>query len=288
MQPLFEHRRRFGGFETRVLELEGDGPPLVLLHGFADSADTWRVVLDRLGRMDRRAIAVDLPGFATADPLRDGKVLPQLDRFAAAVVSAVATESGSDVVVSGNSLGGCMALRAAQREDLPIAGVVPVAPAGLDMARWFFLVERDPIMRTLLALPAPLPEAIVRQVVARAYRALAFARPGEIEPAIVDAFTSHHRDRVTVRRYLETGRRLIPELNHKTCLRLDRVRCPVLVVWGDRDVMVAPTGADRIVAALPDTAVELIEDCGHCPQIEAADQIAGLLASFPLPLARAA
>jgi pimeloyl-ACP methyl ester carboxylesterase len=52
--------------------------------------------------------------------------------------------------------------------------------------------------------------------------------------------------------------------------------------------MVAPTGADRIVAALPDTAVELIEDCGHCPQIEAADQIAGLLASFPLPLARAA
>ena len=288
MQPLFEYRRRFGGFETRVLELEGDGPPLVLLHGFADSADTWRIVLDRLGRMDRRALAVDLPGFATAGRLRDGKVLPQLDRFAAAVVSAVATESGSDVVVSGNSLGGCVALRAAQREDLPLAGVVPVAPAGLDMARWFFLVERDPILRTLLALPAPLPEAIVRQVVARAYRALAFARPGEIEPAIVDAFTSHHRDRVTVKRYLETGRRLIAELNHETCLRLDRVRCPVLVVWGDRDVMVAPTGADRIVAALPDTEVELIEDCGHCPQIEAADQIAGLLASFPLPLARAA
>jgi pimeloyl-ACP methyl ester carboxylesterase len=288
MQPLFEYRRRFGGFETRVLELEGDGPPLVLLHGFADSADTWRIVLDRLGRMDRRAVAVDLPGFATADRLRDGKVLPQLDRFAAAVVSAVATESGSDVVVSGNSLGGCVALRAAQREKLPIAGVVPVAPAGLDMARWFVLVEREPILRMLLAVPAPLPEAVVRQVVARAYQVLAFARPGGIEPAIVDAFTSHHRDRATVRRYLETGRRLIPELNHETCLRLDRIRCPVLAVWGDRDVMVAPTGADRIVAALPDTAVEVIEDCGHCPQIEAADQIAGLLASFPLPLARAA
>ena len=288
MQPLFEHRRRFGGFETRVLELEGDGPPLVLLHGFADSADTWRVVLDRLGRMDRRAIAVDLPGFATADPLRDGKVLPQLDRFAAAVVSAVATESGSDVVVSGNSLGGCMALRAAQREDLPIAGVVPVAPAGLDMARWFFLVERDPILRTLLALPAPLPEAIVRQVVARAYRALAFAHPGGIEPAIVDAFTNHHRDRVTVKRYLETGRRLISELNDETCLRLDRVRCPVLVVWGKRDVMVAPSGAERIVAALPGTEIELIEGCGHCPQIEAADRVAGVLAGFPEPLAQAA
>jgi pimeloyl-ACP methyl ester carboxylesterase len=190
--------------------------------------------------------------------------------------------------VSGNSLGGCVALRAAQREKLPIAGVVPLAPAGLDMARWFALVEREPILRTLLAVPAPLPEAVVRQVVARAYQVLAFARPGGIEPGIVDAFTSHHRDRATVKRYLETGRRLIPELNHETCLRLDRVRCPVLVVWGERDVMVAPSSAERIVAALPDTAVELIEGCGHCPQIEAADRVAELLAGFPEPLARVA
>jgi pimeloyl-ACP methyl ester carboxylesterase len=288
MQPLFEHRRRFGGFETRVLELEGEGPPLVLLHGFADSADTWRVVLDRLGRADRRAIAVDLPGFATADLLRDGRVLPQLDRFAAALVSATAAEGDADVVLAGNSLGGCVALRAAQRESLPIAGVVPVAPAGLDMARWFAVVEREPILRTLLAVPAPLPEAVVRQVVARTYQVLAFARPGEIERAIVNAFTSHHRDRATVKRYLDTGRRLLPELNDERCLRLDRIGCPVLVVWGDRDVMVSPSGAERIVAALPDTAVEVIEGCGHCPQIEAADRLTRLLVEFPQPLARAA
>jgi pimeloyl-ACP methyl ester carboxylesterase len=288
MQPLFEHRRRFGGYDTRVLELEGDGPPLVLLHGFADSADTWRVVLDRLGRVDRRAIAVDLPGFATADPLRDGKVLPQLDRFVAAVVAWAASEGGGDVVVAGNSLGGCLALRAAQRATLPVAGVVPVAPAGFDMARWFVLLERDPILRTLLGVPAPLPEAVVRQVVARAYRALAFAKPGAVEAAVVDAFTRHHRDRATVRRFLDVGHRLLPELNDPRCFRLEKVRCPVLVVWGQRDVMVAPSGAERIVAALPEAEVELIEGCGHCPQIEAADLLATWLADFPQPLARAA
>jgi hypothetical protein len=32
LQPLFEHRMEFAGFDTRVLELEGDGPGLVLLH----------------------------------------------------------------------------------------------------------------------------------------------------------------------------------------------------------------------------------------------------------------
>src|SRR3954470_6446332 len=288
MQPLFEHRQRFAGFETRVLELEGDGPPLVLLHGFADSADTWRVVLDRLGRSDRRAIAVDLPGFAAADPLRDGKVLPQLDRFAAAVISHAASEGGGDVVVAGNSLGGCVALRAAQRESLPIAGVVPVAPAGLDMARWFVLVEREPILRPLLSLPTPLPEVVVRQVVARAYRVLAFARPGDVDPRVVDAFTSHHRDRATVRRYMDVGRRVLPELNDARCFRLDKVRCPVLVVWGDRDVMVAHRGADRIVAALPDTRVEILEGVGHCPQIEAAERVTELLTGFPSKLAQAA
>ena len=69
MQPLVEYRESFGGFSTRVLELEGDGPPLLLIHGYADSADTWRLVLDELARRDRRAIAIDLPGFGRADRL---------------------------------------------------------------------------------------------------------------------------------------------------------------------------------------------------------------------------
>jgi pimeloyl-ACP methyl ester carboxylesterase len=286
MQPLFEHRRRFGGFETRVLELEGEGPPLVLLHGYADSADTWRHVLAALGRRDRRAVAVDLPGFAGADRLRDGKVLPQLDRFVAAVIDDAGREG--DVVAAGNSLGGCLAMRAAQRERLPLAGVVPIAPAGLDMARWFALIERDPIVRTLLAIPAPLPEVVVREVVGRAYRTLGFHRGAEVDGSVIEAFTSHHRDRSTVRRYLDTGRRLLPELNDATCFDLARIRCPVRLVWGERDRMVSPRGAQRVAEALPDTEVVLLADVGHCPQVEAPERIVDLLCEFPARLARAA
>lgn len=46
MQPLFEHRLEVDGFTTRALELEGEGPGLILFHGFGDSADTWRPLLD--------------------------------------------------------------------------------------------------------------------------------------------------------------------------------------------------------------------------------------------------
>jgi pimeloyl-ACP methyl ester carboxylesterase len=284
MQPLFEHRRRFGGFETRVLELEGEGPAVVLLHGYADSADTWRLVLDELARANRRALAVDLPGFGAAGSLRDGAVLPQLDRFATAVVR----HAGEDepVVLAGNSLGGCVSLRLAQNGGLPLAGVVPIAPAGLDMARWLVLIERDPVLRYLLALPGPLPERVVREAVGRAYRVLAFAHPRRVASEVVDAFTSHHRDRETVRRYLATGRRLYSELGDP--FDLERIRCPVLVIWGEKDVMVNASGARRIEQVLPETRVEHLPDCGHCPQVEAHERVAELLLGFPAELERAA
>ena len=123
MQPLFEHRLKLAGYETRALELEGSGPPLLLLHGYSDSADTWRLLLDRLGRAGRRAVAVDMPGFGTCDPLaEDEPILPQLERFAAAAVEWMTPDGGA--IVCGNSLGGCVSLILAERRDLGLEGIV--------------------------------------------------------------------------------------------------------------------------------------------------------------------
>jgi pimeloyl-ACP methyl ester carboxylesterase len=285
MQPLFEHRLSLGGYETRALELEGEGPPVVLLHGFSDSADTWRLLLDGLARHDRAALAVDLPGFATADPLRPGEpILPQLDGFARAAVEEAAPRGGA--VVVGNSLGGCLALRLAEHGDLDVAGVVPVAPAGLDMARWFMLLERDPVVRWLLAAPVPLPSAVVKRAVAEAYRRLAFRKPAAIDPKVTATFASHIASREVAARTLATGRRLLPELRDP--FDLERVGCPVLLVWGRHDLLVFQTGADRVLGTVPESALEVIEDCGHCPQVEAPERLLELLIDFPRRVARAA
>lgn len=279
MAKIRERRLELDGHRTRALELDGAGPPLVLLHGWSDSADCWRPLLGELAARGQRALALDMPGFGEATRLdREREVLPQLDRFAAAAVRRVA-DRGEEVLLCGNSLGGCVAMRIAERPELPISGIVPIAPAGLDMAEWFFIVEGAPIVRALLRVPVPLPEAVVREVVGRAYRAFAFTHPRNLDAEAVASFTRHVSTRRDVVRMLATGRRLLPELSDG-CFRLGRLACPVLLVWGDCDRMVYASGAERVLREAPDARLEVIPGCAHCPQIEAPRRLAELLERF--------
>ena len=274
MSAISEQRISIAGYETRALRLEGEGPPLMLLHGWSDSADTWRPLLDRLARRGRHAVALDLPGFGAADHLDPSEaVLPQLDRFLRAALVRFAGERPAILV--GNSLGGCAALRAAQDPALPVAAVLPIAPAGLDMAGWLGIVESERLVRLLLASPVPLPAGVVRSAVGQVYRQVAFARPFSADPRAVAAFTSHVASRADVSRILASGRRLRAELADP--FELGWISCPVLVVWGDSDRMVFSSGAARILRDVPGARLEVIEECGHCPQIEAPHRLAELV-----------
>ncbi len=282
IQPLFEHRLTLAGYETRVLELEGDGVPILMFHGYADSADTWRHSLARLARRGRRAIAVDLPGFGTADRLDDELILPQLDEFAIAAVRYLSGRPRQPVLVVGNSLGGCLCMRLAERHGDELAGVVAVAPAGLEMSPLLYLVQRDPLLRSLLALPTPVPSAVLRSAIARLYVRLAFASPATIDPGVVSTFTWHHRHRASVARYLDTAHRLIPELRDP--FKLERIANPLLLVWGDRDRLVFHRGAEQVLTAVPGARLELLRGIGHCPQVEAPDRFVEVLLEFsPTP-----
>ncbi len=288
MEPLFEHRLELAGVGTRALELEGEGPPLLLLHGYADSADTWRRLLVELARANRRALAIDLPGFGEADRLdRSRPIVEQLEEVAAAAVRLLANEHEADVHVAGNSLGGLTSLRLAMRGDLPLAGVIPIAPAGFDHPRWFTAIRSQPAIRFLLASPVPLPERALREALGGVYRQLAFAHPRAMSSDVVDAFTSHHRTQRDLRRLLGTGNSLIPEISNGKAFDLSRIDVPVTLIWGDRDRMVGHKGARHLVAALPGMRYELLAGVGHCPQIEVPERCAEILldAAPALPLA---
>jgi pimeloyl-ACP methyl ester carboxylesterase len=275
MPTVFEHRVELSGHATRALEVAGDGPGIVLLHGWNHSADTWRPLLTELAARGRRAIAVDLPGFGEATPLSPGAVLPQLDGFAAELVTAWA--NGEPVVIAGASLGGCLALRLAENPgELKLAGVVPVAPDGLELPSWFDPIEEDPIVRKLLSMPVPVPGELIRRGKKGAHRRLAYS---DAQRAVVDAFGRDGETRLDIAALLESGRQLAPELSNAP-FDLVGIRCPVLLVWGAYDRMLPASNARMALDALPTTQVALIEGCGHQPQLEATGRLAELLLPF--------
>jgi pimeloyl-ACP methyl ester carboxylesterase len=278
VQPLVEYPLEIGGVTTRALELEGDGPPLLLLHGFADSADTWRPALAILARRGRAALALDLPGFGEADPLTPGRpVLPQLDAFAAAAAGHLAAEHREAVLV-GNSLGGVVSLRAGQDERLPLRAAVALAPAGLARPGWWRLVRTDPL-RWLLAAPGPpVPAPLMHRVTGQIYRRLVLGRPNDVDPGVIRAFTQRHRSRAALARYVATASLLRQELDAP--YDIERLRIPTLVIWGDRDRMFDHERSRALLEAVPGVTFELLAGSGHCPQVEVPRTVVEVIERF--------
>jgi pimeloyl-ACP methyl ester carboxylesterase len=146
---IAEIRCRFATVGTRMLSVQGSGTPVVLFHGYADSADTWRAVLTRLESMGRQALAVDLPGFGRADRRVPGPMLPQFDDFADAVLAAV-----GPAVLVGNSLGSATAVRAAGRRPESVTALVALDDPLYAQHFLARLVRRREVPKTVWALAA--------------------------------------------------------------------------------------------------------------------------------------
>ena len=61
---------------------------------------------------------------------------------------------------------------------------------------------------------------------------------------------------------------------------LGSVKAPTLIAWGDKDKIVPVSTAKRYQAALPNAKLEVIENCGHCVDLEQPGRLAGLVSSF--------
>jgi pimeloyl-ACP methyl ester carboxylesterase len=271
-----------GAVATRRLSVPGSGTPFLFLPGFADSADTWRPLITELADAGRPAAAIDLGGFATADDLdRSQPLLPQWDRMAGkAILELSAAHGGGEVFVVGNSLGGSLAMRAAEHPELPVAGIVPIAPAGLEMARWFPVIEGERLIRLLRYSPLPVPELVVRELVGRVYASLVFSTRDRADPEAIASFTRHISSVERGQAILDVGRRLLPELGAAP-FKLERIDCPLLLIWGERDRMVFTGGAERVLRTVPYSDIAVIPACGHCPQVEAPQRLAEMLLDFP-------
>jgi pimeloyl-ACP methyl ester carboxylesterase len=257
------------GADTYVVDA-GEGPPVVLLHGFADTADSWRRVVPRLLTAGHRVVAIDVPPFGrSADPSdRNGSTL--VDWYAHFMMDLRDELSLEQVTVVGHSLGGAIALRAALEEPEAVARLGLIAPAGLGGSApwWWNAVAGRPVnWAALLKLPNPVAGQAIKTGV-RSFLEGSLMHDARGMEDVIDHFVALHGGRRELAGLMAIGRDLIPGYDGTLIQRAGELDCPVTVIWGREDRLAPLDHGEAFVKTAPHAVLRVLDQCGHYPQIE--------------------
>jgi pimeloyl-ACP methyl ester carboxylesterase len=246
----------------------------VCLHGFTDTWRSWELVLPALER-HHDVLAPTLPGHAGGPPI-EGEAGEAM--LADAIGHAMDQAGFETAHFAGNSLGGYVALQLAARGRAE--SVVALAPSG-GWARGdesykdtlgFFTT-----MQELLRAAAPHAEALLASPQGRR-RATEF---------IVTNFEHIPAELLAHQLRGAAGCEAVPPLTEyalREGWRLDaeKIRCPVRIVWGTGDRILAwPSAAARFRTDwLPHADWVLLDGVGHCPQLDVPLETAQLILGF--------
>jgi len=263
--------------ETRIAyRALGEGPPLLLLHGWPTSSFLWRKVMPALARAGRRVLAPDLPGFGASDkPLGirynfqffDGV----LDGFLAALGFGDA-RVGLVVHDLGGPLGVHWALeRQARVEKLALLNTL-LYPEFSEAVLTFIRDLLEPATRERLTGPAGLT-AVLRD---------GFADPDRLSADALAAYLAPFAGADARRALADAG--VGPERRgfKRIAERLPTLAAPVRIVYGARDRLL-PDVADtmaRVARDVPHAEITVLPDRGHFIPEEAPDEVGPLLAEL--------
>ena len=259
------------------VETVGEGPPLVLLHGFAASAFTWRLWAPELARRHTLHL-VDLKGFGSS-PSPPDRAYGARDQ--AELVARLVVERGMEgVTLVGHSMGGGISLLTTlllrdRGEGHRIRRLVSVAGTAYEqpMPPFVGLARRRTLARLLLwALPTRwLVRTVIRSVV---------HDPDAVTEEQVRGYAEPLRDPGTRHALLETATAILPPDLDRWTARYPELDLPTLLLWGDGDRVVPRSVADRLADDLPDARLVVLPACGHIPPEERPRESRAALEAF--------
>ncbi len=253
----------------------GNGDPLLLLHGLGASKVSWLPLLGDLA--DKHQVIVpDLPGHGESEkPVTDYS-----PRFYARALRHLLDELAVDqAFVVGNSMGGRIALELALRSPTRVAGLGLLSPA-VPGFRWRYVLGFTKVIPTEFgAIPFPLRERWMLGQVKRLFADPA-AIPEEWLVAATQDFIRVYRSPRARMAFFGSLRQIVMERPDPFFASLRRVKQPALVVAGERDRLVPPRLAIRLIDNLPNAEALMLPDVGHVPQFEASQQTLETLQAF--------
>jgi len=250
------------GRRLRYLELgEGDGIPVLLVHGFGADLNTWMFTHPALAA-GRRVVALDLPGHGgSAKDIGAGDP----DSLTDAVESALGALDIDQVHLVGHSMGGAIAALAALRRPERVATLTLIASAGLgseinsSFIDGFVRTSRRREVTEVLGLLVDDPALVSRAMVEDVLR---YKRLDGVTAAltkIAEAWFGGGRQSLDL-----TG-------------RIGTLTMPVQLIWGRNDRIIPPAHAEALAARLP---VHILEAAGHLPHMEKSGEANRLIGQF--------
>jgi haloacetate dehalogenase len=243
----------------------GDGPPVLLLHGFPQTHAMWHAVAPELAR-DFTVVVADLRGYgASSKP--DGTEHYSFRHMAADQLALMRGLGFDRFHLVGHDRGGRVAHRLALDapeavQSLTLMDIVPTHLLLDDLNRhvarayyhWFFLAQPYPFPETMIGHD---PDAYFESCLL----GWGAARLTDFAPAALDAYRTAWRDPETIRGMCADYRAALDvDFDHDAADLGRQVRCPALVLYGAQGAMaqaydVPATWADRLeqmrAAAIP-------------------------------------
>jgi pimeloyl-ACP methyl ester carboxylesterase len=224
----------------------GKGEPLLFLHGASGAP----VILPFMHKLAERfdVLVTEHPGWGQSD---EPAWLENIHDVAYFYLDFLAHLRLSGVTIVGSSMGGWIAMEIAVRDTSRLKSLVLVSPAGIAVPGVqpadLFLMPPEEMVRALF----------VDQKLAEAR----LAAPEDVDIAL--------KNRHTTARLAWEPRLHDPHLPKW----LHRIDVPVKIVWGRQD-RILPVGlAEPLQRMIPGSRLHILDDCGHLPQVEKADEL---------------
>lgn len=244
---------------------EGEGAPVVLLHGVFGASRVWAGVAPRLAER-HRVLAVDLLGFGDSARPSDPEMLsaPQQARALGEALDALGVGPAAFV---GYDYGGPVALTLSHAQPERVRAMVLTATNAFPDA----------------PIPFPLSTMFLPLIGGLAERAL-FSRPGLRIAALAGAGKGFRPDPGLILGDREQSR-AVAALFHRALRQLPAryapveqalraLRVPTLVVWGDKDLFFSLEQGRRTAEAVPGATFHAYADAGHFVPEEQPDRFA--------------
>lgn len=247
---------------------QGEGTPIILLHGLGSSRHEWDTAIPVLVEAGYRVFACDLLGHGES-PKLDGAQQYQLETIYESLVAWIdSLHLKEPFFLGGHSLGGYFSLMVALRQPARLRGLLLIDPFfGLDQlprllqrqTRLLFAGEKilhtTPEKVLLATMNFPFIHSSVLPLKSRQQQAIDIRAA---DPNVARMFQS------------------IPSL----LPQVENIQLPVLVVWGDHDLSCNPRSFSGLVERLPEAQEFCVPGCGHHPHLQKPEEVFARMLKF--------